>query len=315
MTGWTPDTAQRRPTGRKAERKLSRLRARALRLERQVRRRRDKDRRLARALAQSEELHRITLASISDAVFLTDELGQLTFVCPNVHVIFGHDRQSVREMGHIARLLGDELVDGQELSDRGEIANIARAITDRDGREHNLLVNVKRVSIGAASRLYTCRDVTDFLDAQADAQDKRIALREVLEGVEEAKKDVARSVISQVEHVLLPLVEATRRELPASRQHLADILADSLEALARPLDQQSGLQFDSLSPTETRICQYVRRGLSSKEIARIEAVSPATVSKHREHIRRKLGLVGRGANLSAYLKAHTPSADSCSSTS
>ena len=34
------------------------------------------------ALRESEELHRATLSNISDAVFLTDDEGVFTFVCP-----------------------------------------------------------------------------------------------------------------------------------------------------------------------------------------------------------------------------------------
>ena len=43
----------------------------------------------AQALRESEELHRITLINMSDAVFITDDGGGFTFVCPNAHVIFG----------------------------------------------------------------------------------------------------------------------------------------------------------------------------------------------------------------------------------
>ena len=43
----------------------------------------------AQALRESEELHRITLLSMSDAVFITDDSGVFTFICPNVDVIFG----------------------------------------------------------------------------------------------------------------------------------------------------------------------------------------------------------------------------------
>ena len=45
--------------------------------------------RALRALRDSDELHRAVLANISDAVFLTDNNGDFTFVCPNVDVIFG----------------------------------------------------------------------------------------------------------------------------------------------------------------------------------------------------------------------------------
>ena len=43
-----------------------------------------------KALRESEELHRITLSSISDAVFITDDQATFTFICPNVSTIFAY---------------------------------------------------------------------------------------------------------------------------------------------------------------------------------------------------------------------------------
>ena len=73
------------------------------------------------ALRDSEELHRATLSSISDAVFLTDDEGIFTFVCPNVDVIFGYVPNEVRAMTWISRLLGENMFDLAELAARGEI--------------------------------------------------------------------------------------------------------------------------------------------------------------------------------------------------
>jgi PAS domain-containing protein len=42
-------------------------------------------------LRESEELYRVTLSYVSDAVFLTDDTGRFTFVCPNVEEIFGYN--------------------------------------------------------------------------------------------------------------------------------------------------------------------------------------------------------------------------------
>ena len=75
-----------------------------------------------RALAESEELHRATLSSISDAVLLTDDEGSFTFICPNVDVIFGYVPDEVQMMGSIDKLLGEQLFDRAELAARGEIA-------------------------------------------------------------------------------------------------------------------------------------------------------------------------------------------------
>ena len=59
-------------------------------------------------LQESEELHRITLRNISDAVFITGDDGVFTYICPNVDVIFGYGPDEVRAMGRISALLGRE---------------------------------------------------------------------------------------------------------------------------------------------------------------------------------------------------------------
>ena len=83
------------------------------------------------ALRESEELHRVTLESISDAVFITDDEGAFTFICPNVDVIFGYVPDEVEAMRRISRLLGDNLFDRAELAARGEISGISSAISRR----------------------------------------------------------------------------------------------------------------------------------------------------------------------------------------
>ena len=71
------------------------------------------------ALRESEELHRATLSSISDAVFLTDDEGAFTWICPNVDVIFGYVPDEVQAMATIDRLLGASILDRAELAAKG----------------------------------------------------------------------------------------------------------------------------------------------------------------------------------------------------
>src|SRR5262245_64222917 len=87
----------------------------------------------AQALRDSEELHRITLINMSDAVFITDDAGIFTYVCPNVDVIFGHAQDEVRAMGRISRLLGRELIEPAQLTAAGEVRNIEYEIETREG--------------------------------------------------------------------------------------------------------------------------------------------------------------------------------------
>ena len=128
------------------------------------------------ALRESEELHRATLSSISDAVFLADEDGAFTFICPNVDVIFGYAPDEVQAMGRIAGLLGDDLFDRADLAARGEIRNVEREVTSKTGERRTVLVHLKRVSIQSATVLYTCRDITELKHAEKELAATRLEL-------------------------------------------------------------------------------------------------------------------------------------------
>jgi PAS domain S-box-containing protein len=118
------------------------------------------------ALKESEELHRVTLESISDTVLITDDEDSLTFVCPNIHVIFGYSKQEVEAFGNINKLIPSNLFAKDELKKKGEIKNIEFEAQDKEGTKHNLLINVKNVSIKEGTILYTCHDITERKKAQ-----------------------------------------------------------------------------------------------------------------------------------------------------
>lgn len=128
------------------------------------------------ALRESEALHRALLSNISDAVFLTDDAGQFTYVCPNVDVIFGYGPDEVLAMSTIDGLLGDTLFAPADLAARGEILNLEQDVVSKSGARRTVLVNVKRVDIMGGTVLFACRDVTDRKRVEEQAQAARVAL-------------------------------------------------------------------------------------------------------------------------------------------
>ena len=127
-------------------------------------------------LRESEELHRATLSNISDAVFLTNDQNEFTFVCPNVDIIFGYSPDEVRSMSRINALLGDGLFDHSDLSARREIRNIEREVTTKSGARRTVLIHVKSVAISGSTVLYCCRDVTELKHAEDDLRALRAEL-------------------------------------------------------------------------------------------------------------------------------------------
>jgi len=126
--------------------------------------------RAEKALRESEELHRVTLSRISDAVFITDEAGAFTYICPNVEVIFRYTAREVGELGNIKKLIGNEFFERAKLEVNSELQNIERDVRDKAGSCHSILVNVKRVSIKDGTLLYTCRDITGRKQAEGKIQ-------------------------------------------------------------------------------------------------------------------------------------------------
>jgi len=73
-------------------------------------------------------------------------------------------------------------------------------------------------------------------------------------------------------------------------------------AAATPIEQTHlAPRLDILTKTERRVAELIKKGQSSKEIARELAISPGTVNIHRKNIRRKLELTGAKVNLTMAL--------------
>ena len=125
--------------------------------------------RLEQVMRESDELHRLILSNISETVFITDSAGIFTFISPNVERIFGYSFQEVQEFHSITQLLGVNVFQWEDLEISGEISNIEREITDKVGQQHTLSINVKQVCIHGGTLLYSCRDITEYKQAQEEA--------------------------------------------------------------------------------------------------------------------------------------------------
>ncbi|MEF8841355.1 MAG: bacterio-opsin activator domain-containing protein [Haloarculaceae archaeon] len=177
---------------------------------------------LERDLRESEALHRVTLNNMTDTVLITDEDGEFTYVCPNVHFIFGYTAEEIRDRDTIEALLGEELFDREALAERGVLKNIECTVTDKAGREHTLLVNVREVSIQGGTLLYSCRDVTKRKQREEALATLQDTAREFLYAG--THQEIAQHVVEVVPSVL---------DLSASAVYLFDVDANELRPAAR----------------------------------------------------------------------------------
>ncbi|MBM3155791.1 MAG: LuxR family transcriptional regulator [Chloroflexi bacterium] len=134
-------------------------------------------------------------------------------------------------------------------------------------------------------------------------QEANNALRIVLARIEQEKQEIHRDIKMNVEKVLMPILHALAMQLPPPQIKYVDILKTNLEEITSPFISQLSSSYHSMTPTEIAICNMIRNGMRTKEIAEMRGVSEATVNRHREKIRRKLNLTNQDVNLATFLQS------------
>lgn len=186
----------------------------------------------------SYEVHRVVIASISDAVFITDDQGVFTYICPNVWNIFGYTFEETAKLGNIRKILGKNLPAASVVKKKGEVENLEMEVTDSFGKVHTLLVNIKKVSVEKGTILYTCRDITERkrIENGLALENKRL-FDEVVRGRNKLRNIARREV------------EAKERERERISRELHDEAGQYLTALkmslsAARLGIEDGLETD-----------------------------------------------------------------------
>jgi DNA-binding NarL/FixJ family response regulator len=134
-------------------------------------------------------------------------------------------------------------------------------------------------------------------------QESNTALRIVMARIEQEKQEIHRDINNNVEKILMPILHGLATQLPPAQVKYVEMLQTNLEEITSPFISQLSLSFRSLTPTEIAICNMIRNGMRTKEIAGTRGVSEATINRHREKIRHKLKITNQNANLATFLQS------------
>jgi PAS domain S-box-containing protein len=239
-----------------------------------------------------------------DPILLLDMAGNFIRFNTAAHRNLGYTRDEFSSL-NIADI--DEIESPKDV--RQHIEAIARNGHDsfrtrhvtKSGQIREVFVTTQAVSVGeGASFVSMWHDMTDHENAVKALEQKNAALLEMVDQIHAVRDQIGREVRHNLETIILPMMdELTSDVSPKAMRRLVAIRNGLAELLTPFATMLSGV--DGLTPRELRICHLIRSGNSTKQIAELEHVTPATVSKHRENIRRKLGINGKDVNLCGYL--------------
>lgn len=131
------------------------------------------------------------------------------------------------------------------------------------------------------------------------------ALKIIIEGIEEQKKELEKKITHNLNLTVRPILDQLKSQ---DTSETVEFLVKSLEFNLANIFSTFGFNIIQgghlLTPREIRICEMIRSGLSSKQIAKVMGISPQTVLVHRKNVRKKLALGNTRQNLASFLKAN-----------
>ncbi len=129
------------------------------------------------------------------------------------------------------------------------------------------------------------KQAEELLHVQKKAlEQKNIALSEILGQVELEKKQIKDNVLANAENLLLPIIQKLR--LTGESRKYVQLLRENLQELTSSFGTRLTEREAKLTSREVEICNMIKNGLSSKEIANLLNTSLRTAEKHRANIRK-----------------------------
>jgi PAS domain S-box-containing protein len=137
-------------------------------------------------------------------------------------------------------------------------------------------------------------------------EEMNAALRVLLKQREDDKNELEERVLASVKELVMPHLEGLKTCLSGQKEltHV-QILESNLKGIVSPFAQKLSLQFLRLTQKEIQVANLIKEGKTTKEIARFMNLSKFAIDTHRAHLRNKLGLTNKKANLRTYLSSIT----------
>ncbi len=277
--------------------------------------------RMEQALQESEEMKRALLNATTDAVMLLDLEGDILDINTAYADKFGRGIEELiglylwdlipSDVQGLKENIDSVIQKGNSLRFEAEYKgawtdNIIYPVSDMQG-------NVLRIAIfshdittrkQAEEALLRHRDHLEEMvkERTINLEQTNTALKVLLKRRDEDRIELEDKMVLNVKELVLPfLEELKKRRLNEGQEALAEVIEYNLNDIISPFVRKLSSKFYNLTPTEIRIANLIKQGKVTKEIAEQLKISPRTIDIHRYHIRKKLGINTKKANLRTHL--------------
>ncbi len=109
------------------------------------------------------------------------------------------------------------------------------------------------------------------------------------------------NITANVQDHIIPVIQ--KLKLKRESRKYIDLLQKNIQEIVSSYGIKLTEAGSKLTPREIEICDLIKNGLTSKEIANLLNISYGTIERHRNNIRSKLDIVNQNTNLSSYLQS------------
>lgn len=145
-----------------------------------------------------------------------------------------------------------------------------------------------------------------YTSLSQDMAETNIALAVMMKQYELSKKQLEQQILSNLSEQVFPIIERLKKSgLRDSQKNYIEIIETGMREILSPCGPGIGLILARLTSTEQTVANLVKQGKTTKEIAAFLQVATGTVNKHRENIRKKIGIANKKKHLEKTLLATT----------
>lgn len=276
-------------------------------------------------LKRSQTLYQNLWENVNDLIFALDEHNRIIDI-NHCNEILGYDEKDAIGkrftdflLPESRKIVEDHLAAHPKKKDGRSQLVYEVTMRNKDGNTVSAELGISTVYVdgvlvgkyGIAHDITARRKAEDALKKTAaqleeqkeSLQQKNMALKEVLAQIEAERADTQKQITENICRLAMPIL----RKLRDSGSHLAQKEIDVLENTLRDLTSRFGAKVSAdaigLTPRQIELCNMIRSGLSSKDMAEALGVSVRTIETHRNTIRKKLGISGKDASLAAALQS------------